>query len=59
MTFDEVFEQEFNRQHNECRKYVGYKPWWMNRDQWEAVACLCILPSEHEGKCDCGNNDHR
>ena len=54
-----VTEVEYIKTDPLCLSLVGDKPWWMNRDQWEAVACICKLPLGHKGDHDCLDEGHK
>jgi hypothetical protein len=32
--------------------------WWMNADQYDAIACPCILPPGHDGDHKCADDAH-
>jgi hypothetical protein len=41
-----------------CRAYPP-KPWYLNQDQWEAIACSCVLAPGHDGEQHaCADPEH-
>ena len=44
-----------NRDEPVCGARLGASPGWMNSDQYDAVACRCDSPPNHDGDCTCSH----